>query len=286
MPSSDKGNGVVLIKIACYILSMTRLFSDKNKFRKVHFDSTLTELNTLQDYLRTILNRGEISNSEFNDMRPISTQPARAHGLPKIHKSFDTLPPFRPIIDTTGTACEPVAKFLTKLLNPLTINEFSIKDTFDAVSHINNLPRKLFDNGYRFFPLTSNLSLLMSVIVKPLINSGKIVFYKRHVDDLSYPPTLNIYLIHSIPLTVICSLLLTNFLTMTYIFSTFKYFKKVPLSTVHQLVLVNANITPATLYGRKKISWIRALIVPTKFAATRLLLCHGMVSPANLQENC
>ena len=140
----------MLIKIADYILSMTQLFSDKNKFRKVHFDSTLTQLNTLQNYLHTILNRGEISNSEYNDIRPTSTQPARADGLPKIHKSFDTLPPFRPIIDTTGTAYQPVAKFLTKLLNPLTINEFSIKDTFDAVSHINNLPRKLFDDGYRF----------------------------------------------------------------------------------------------------------------------------------------
>ena len=80
------------------------------------------------------------------DIRPTSTQPARAHGLPKIHKSFDTLPPFRPVIDTI----EELLKFLTRLLNPLTINEFSIKDTFDAVSHINNLPRKLFDDGYRF----------------------------------------------------------------------------------------------------------------------------------------
>jgi hypothetical protein len=144
-------------------------------------------------------------------MRPISTQPARAHGLPKIHKSFDSLPPFRPIIDTTGTAYQPVAKFLTNLLNPLTTNEFSIKDTFDAVSHINNLPRKLFDDGYRFVsfdvkslftnvqlkktvgvsmgsPLRPTLANIImtefeTVIIKPLINSGIIVFYKRYVDD-------------------------------------------------------------------------------------------------------
>jgi hypothetical protein len=76
--------------------------------------------------LRTILNRGEISISEYDNMQPISTQPARAHSRPKIHKSFGSLPPFRPIIDTTGTAYQPVAKFLTNLLNPLTMNEFSI----------------------------------------------------------------------------------------------------------------------------------------------------------------
>ena len=145
----DKGNGVVLIKTADYILSMNQLFSVKDKFRKTHLDSTLTQLNTLQNYLRTIFNRGEISNSEYNNIRPASTQPARGHGPLKIHKSFDILPPFRPIIDTTGTAYQSVAKFLTKLLNPFT-NKFSGKDTFDAVSHVNNLPRKLFDDRYRF----------------------------------------------------------------------------------------------------------------------------------------
>ena len=155
---------VVLINLNDYILSMTQLFSDKNKFTKVHFDSTLTQLNTLQNYLRTILNCGEISNSEYNDIRPTSTQPARAHGLPKVHKSFDTLPPFRPIIDTTGTAYQPVAKFLTKLLNPLTINEFSIKDTFDTVSHIKNSLMTDID----LFLLMSNLSLLMYLLGKLL----------------------------------------------------------------------------------------------------------------------
>ena len=65
-------------------------------------------------------------------------------------KSFDNLPPFRPIIDTTGTAYQPVAKYLTNLLNSLTTNEFTIKDTFDVVSHINKVPKKLFDDGFRF----------------------------------------------------------------------------------------------------------------------------------------
>ena len=75
--------------------------------------TTLTQLVTLQNYLRTIYNRNEITKIDYDNMRPVSTKPARAHGLPKIHKTFDDLPPFRPIIDTTGTAYQPVAKFLT-----------------------------------------------------------------------------------------------------------------------------------------------------------------------------
>ena len=138
----------------------------------------------------------------------------------------------------------------------MTINEFSIKDTFHAVSHINNLPRKLFDDGNRFVsfdvislftnvPLKKTVDIILNriyksklistiltkrtlkklilgsctktdgvsmgsslgptlaniimteleiVIVKPLINSVKIVFYKRYVDDSLVPPTLNIYI--------------------------------------------------------------------------------------------
>ena len=83
---------------------MTELFSNPTKFKKVNSDTTLTQLVTLQSYLRTIYNRNEITKIDYDNMRPVSTKPARAHGLPKIRKTFDDLPPFRPIIDTTGTA--------------------------------------------------------------------------------------------------------------------------------------------------------------------------------------
>ena len=116
---------------------MTTLFSDTTKFKTVSIDNTLTQLATLQNHLRKIYNRNEITKDQYDNIRPVSTKPARAHGLPKIHKTFDSLPSFRPIIDTTGTAYQPVAKYLTKLLNPLTTNEFTVKDSFVAVTHIN-----------------------------------------------------------------------------------------------------------------------------------------------------
>ena len=40
--------------------------------------------------------------------------------------------------------------FLAKLLNPLTMNEFSLKDSFDATKRIQNIPDELFEKGYRF----------------------------------------------------------------------------------------------------------------------------------------
>ena len=43
--------------------------------------------------------------------------------------------------------------FLTDLLNPLTHNEFVLKDSFDAAAKIDNIPQQLFDNGYIFASL-------------------------------------------------------------------------------------------------------------------------------------
>ena len=61
----------------------------------------------LQSYLRTLLQRNEITKAEImrpHLMRPKNAKPARTHGLPKFHKEFLNIPKFRPIIDTTGTS--------------------------------------------------------------------------------------------------------------------------------------------------------------------------------------
>ena len=107
-------------------------------------------MSSLQRYLHGLFSKGEISEEEKKGMRPMAAQLGRAHGLPKIHKEFDTIPEFRPIIDTTGTPYYEVGKFLAKLLNPLIMNEFSLKDSFDATKRIQNIPDELFEKGYRF----------------------------------------------------------------------------------------------------------------------------------------
>ncbi len=170
----DKGSGVILLKKEDYKNDMTELFADPSKFCKLDKNDTLTQLTTLQSYLRTVHNRGEINDDEYNSIRPQSTKPARAHGLPKTHKSYDNLPPLRPIIDTTGNAYQPVAKFLSCLLNPLMHNKYSIQDSFDAVDRIKNNPDNLFTDGYRFI-LFDVKSLFTNI---PLHKTVKIILNK------------------------------------------------------------------------------------------------------------
>ena len=62
---------------------MTDLFADSSKFTKLKSDPTLSQHSSLQNYLRTIMNRCEISNNdEYTDMRPTSTKPSRAWTWP------------------------------------------------------------------------------------------------------------------------------------------------------------------------------------------------------------
>ena len=99
-------------------------------------DPTITRLTTVQNYLKTLCKRSEITEFEKKAMRPKFTQIGRAHGLPKTHKLFEHLPKFR--------------KFLSNILNPLKENQYVVKDSFTAVNKIREILKELFDHGYRF----------------------------------------------------------------------------------------------------------------------------------------
>ena len=160
---------------------MDNLFADSTKFKKIDSDPTHTRLRTLQRYLNTIKKRGEINVDDHKLMRPKNAKPARAHGLPKTHKVFETVPKFRPIIDTIGSTHYKVGKYLTNLLQPLTVNDYTLKDSFDTASKIRDIPKELFHEGYVFasFDVTSlftnvPLQRTINVIIDRIYNKAEI----------------------------------------------------------------------------------------------------------------
>ena len=108
----------------------------------------------MQNYLNTSFNGGELSNEKKKRMRPKFAKIGGAHGLSKTHKKYEVLPSFLPIVDTTNTT---YSIFLANLLNPLTLNDLTVKDSFDAANKIQEIPKELFDSGYKFvrFDVTS-----------------------------------------------------------------------------------------------------------------------------------
>jgi hypothetical protein len=178
----DKGNGIVLLNRSDYVHSLNSLFDNPQKFKRISNDLTSTRLSTLQSYLCTLLNRSEINETEYTLLRPTHAHFARAHGLPKTHKQFDTLPKFRPIIDTTNTPHYNVGKFIAGLLNPITLNQFSLRDSFDAVEAIKSIPKDLFFQGYKFVSFDVE-SLFTNVPLRRTINIILDRVYKQNLID-------------------------------------------------------------------------------------------------------
>ena len=153
----DIGQGIVLIDKTYYYNSMERLFNYTSKFTLLQEDPTLRNLSTVQTYLNTLQKRNEITLEDKNLIPPKFAQIGRAHGLPKLHKDYQDIPPFRSIVDTTSTPHYGIGKYLSSLLNQFTINKYSIEDSFETAKRIKAIPPKLFNEGYKFisFDVTS-----------------------------------------------------------------------------------------------------------------------------------
>ena len=105
---------------------------------------------------------------------------ARAQSSPKIQKEFVNLPKFWPIGDTTRIVHYQLRKHLSELFNPLTYNEYTIRDSFDAVTRIKNIPQELLDQGYRFVSFDA-VSLFTN---EPLQKTSNIVLKKVFVEKV------------------------------------------------------------------------------------------------------
>ena len=132
------------ITLVLLVLSLTTLLSLPK------YPPILLVPDFLETYLSTLFNRGEKTESEYKFLRPKAPHFGRAHGLPKTHKPFLSVPKFRPIIDTTNTPHHDVGKFLSNLLNPLTLNDYTLRDCFESVDAIKAIPEHLFSEGYRY----------------------------------------------------------------------------------------------------------------------------------------
>ena len=145
----DKGNGVVIMDIQDYKQSIHQLFADRTKFKILEDDPTNTRFASLQNFIGELKKRDKITDAQYKMMYPKNAKIGRAHGSAKVHKEFVRIPPLRPIVDTIGSTHYGVGKFITSLLNPLTLNGYNLKDSFDAAEKIKTIPDHLYDEGFK-----------------------------------------------------------------------------------------------------------------------------------------
>ena len=93
----DKGNGVVIMSRKDYICGMNDIIDDRSKFKLLTKDPTSLGEGQLQRSLRKLKNEEFFNDDVCKSVYPTGSRQARMNGLPKSHKTFDSVPAFRPI---------------------------------------------------------------------------------------------------------------------------------------------------------------------------------------------
>ena len=135
----DKGRGTVVMNKDDYISKVEQILSDTSKF-KVITEGPFQYITKLEDklarLLRQLLKLNVITKNTFNRLFTSGSSPGILYGLPKTHKLGN---PIRPILSTLNTFNYKVAKYLVPILEPLTSNEFTLKNSYDFVKEIKTL---------------------------------------------------------------------------------------------------------------------------------------------------
>ena len=90
--------------------------------------------------------------------------------LRRLQHFVGNIPPFRPIVDTTETTHYSAGKYLSELINPLTQNEYSLKDYFDAANRINRILPLVQENEDCMFVSLDVVSLFTNVLLRKTVN--------------------------------------------------------------------------------------------------------------------
>ena len=75
----------------------------------------------------------------YKYMTPCGRKPCVLHGLIKVHTGANTndkVPPFSAIFSALGNCNYNLAKFFVPILKQLTINEYTVKDSFSFAKEI------------------------------------------------------------------------------------------------------------------------------------------------------
>ena len=147
------------------------------QFCKLQKDPTKTIEMKIQRAVRKIKNK--LSPKEYLNTYPTGSSPGKFYGTAKKHKltptgTIDDLPNL-PIISNIGTASYQLAKYLAKLLSPLSKSEYTVANN---IEFINNMKSEIVLTGHSFISFDVK-SLFTNVPLYYTIN----IILKRIYDD-------------------------------------------------------------------------------------------------------
>ena len=86
----------------------------------------------ITDLLRDLKNSEVIFETVYKSLKPRGSRFGILYGLCKVHKQLvDNCPPFTPIMSAIRTPTYNLAKFLVPLLETITTNMYTVKNSFE-----------------------------------------------------------------------------------------------------------------------------------------------------------
>ena len=104
--------------------------------------------NNLKEHSKTLENNNKTSEDESKSICSIGRCSGILYGFSKVHKIvINNIPKFHPILIAINTTVYKLAKFLIPILSPLTVNEYTAKDSFSFTKEVFNFDHNHFMTG-------------------------------------------------------------------------------------------------------------------------------------------
>ena len=154
-----------------HLKGMKSLLSNNSKFIPLNIDK-IKWLNyivnlkkKIKEHFKILENNNKASEDEFKCICPIGTHSGILYGLPKVNKIvIDNIPKFWPILSAIGTPVYKLAKCLVLILSPLTVNDYTVKDSFSFAKEVVNFDHSLFMGSLDAESLFTNILIDETII--------------------------------------------------------------------------------------------------------------------------
>ena len=135
----DKANGIVILNKNGYLSKMETILQDSTKFKHLTddwFKIIIRHEDKVIRFLQKLITDKLLNDDQYNFMYPTGSRPGILYGIPKVHKQNVAL---RAILSAIGTCGYKLSKFLLPFVEPITTNEFAVKDSFSFVEELKGL---------------------------------------------------------------------------------------------------------------------------------------------------
>ena len=178
----DKGRGVTILDRKDYIQKCVSILNT-SQFRKLGTDPTMSLERKVEWTLRKIKHKFE--ENEYKKLYPTDSIPRLFYGTPKVYKLQEQQQQkrleeltMRPMISNIGTATYDTAKYLNKLLTPLSKSDYNILNKEDLIRRLRQetIPAGYKMNSFDVQNLSTNVPLdkIIGFILRKAYDEKKI----------------------------------------------------------------------------------------------------------------